>query len=157
MKSTGLRSALLLSLLLNLGVLGAVAYRALQNGEWPAIFPAERAAASLPNYLKLDAAQRLKWEALESGFLGELKTGWQQIREHREAMIREIFAGQPDRGRIETERAAIAELQSAQQRRIIEQLLRERDILDSEQRSRLAEILLRQAPTSTFEERLHGK
>jgi hypothetical protein len=72
-------------------------------------------------------------------------------------MIREIFSGQLDRARIETERSAIAELQAAQQRRIIEQLLRERDLLDAEQRRKLADLLLRQAPASTFEERLHGK
>ncbi len=156
MKHIGLKFALVLSLMLNLGVIGAVAYRAIQHGQWPGAFTwAEE--ANLADALKLDAAQRRKWEALEVGFLRELKSGWQPIRRHREAMIHEIFAEQPDRGRIEAERAAIAQLQSAQQQRIIEQLLREREVLDRAQRQRLAELLLRQAPASSFEERLHGK
>jgi Spy/CpxP family protein refolding chaperone len=157
MNGAALKSVLVLSLLLNLGVIGAVVYRASQNGEWPAIVRAEKGAGNLPDYLELTADQRRKWREIETGFLGELKGEWQKIRDHRETMIREIFSGQPDRARIEAERSAIAELQSAQQRRIIEQLLRERDLLDAEQRRKLADLLLRQAPASTFEERLHGK
>lgn len=149
--------ALVLSLLLNLGVAGAVAYRALQQAEWLAFFCTGKAGASLPDHLQLTAEQRRQWHALEAGFLGELRDDWQKIRRHREAMVREIFSEQPDRGRIETERAAIAQLQSAQQQRTIEQLLRERELLGPEQRGKLADLLLRQAPASTFEERLHGK
>ncbi len=157
MSRSGLTFALVLSVLLNLGVVGVVAYRAFQHGQWPAVFSAAGSATDLPDYLKLSAEQRRRWRELETGFLGELKAEWQQIRTHRETMIREIFSEQPDRGHIEAERAAIAQLQSAQQRRIIEQLLRERDMLDPEQRRKLAELLLRQAPASTFEERLHGR
>lgn len=157
MSHIGLKFALVLSVLLNLGVAGAVAYRAIQDGQWPFVLPAGRGEASLPDHLGLNAEQRRKWEDLETGFLGELKTGWQEIRDRRETMIREIFSEQPRRDRIEAERAAIAELQAAQQRRVIEQLLRERDVLDREQRRKLADLLLRQAPASTFEERLHGK
>ncbi len=153
----GLKFALILSVLLNVGVIGAVAYRALQLGQWPAVLPAGKVETGLPDYLALSAEQRRQWHELEAGFLGELKAEWQNIRNHRETMIREIFSDQPDRGRIETERAAIAQLQSEQQRRTIEQLLRERDVLDTEQRHKLAALLLRQAPASTFEERLHGK
>ena len=157
MNRSGLKFALVLSVLLNLGVFGAVAYRASQSGTWPAIFRAEGGEASLPDHLGLTADQRRQWHELENGFLPELRSGWQAIRGHRETMIREIFSGEPDRARIEAERAAIAQLQSAQQRRIIEQLLRERDVLTSEQREKLAELLLQQAPASTFEERLHHK
>ncbi|MBI3042562.1 MAG: periplasmic heavy metal sensor [Betaproteobacteria bacterium] len=157
MKHTSLKLALVLSLLLNLGVIGAVAYRAIQHGQLPDAFRIGADKSNLAEMLKLDAGQRRQWEALEAGFLRELKSGWQPIRQHREALVREIFSEQPDRGRIEAERAAIAQLQSAQQQRIIEQLLRERDVLDGAQRRQLADLLLRQAPASTFEERLHGK
>jgi Spy/CpxP family protein refolding chaperone len=156
MNRIGLKFALVLSVLLNLGVAGAVAYRMVQHGQWPAVLRGDK-EASLPDHLGLNAEQRRKWDQLETDFLRELKTGWQEIRSHREAMIREIFSEQPRRDRIEAERAAIAELQAAQQRRTIEQLLRERDVLDREQRRKLADLLLRQAPASTFEERLHGK
>jgi Spy/CpxP family protein refolding chaperone len=156
MKQTVFKFALVLSLLLNAGMIGAVAYSAYQDGQWPSMLDA-KSETSLPDYLGLDAEQRRRWHELEAGFLDALRNDWAEIRAHREAMIREIFAEQPDRARIERERAAIAEAQSAQQQRIIEQLLRERDLLDSQQRRKLADLLLRQAPASTFEEQLHGK
>lgn len=157
MNRIGLKLALILSVLLNLGVAGVVAYRAIQNGEWPSVLRAGGKEASLPDYLGLDAEQRRKWQELEIGFLHELRAEWPRIRSHRESMVREIFSGQPRRDRIEADRAAIAQLQSAQQRRVIEQLLKERDVLDPAQRRKLADLLLRQAPASTFEERLHGR
>ncbi len=157
MKDSRLLFALVLSLLLNLGVLGAVSYRFLQSGHLPAIFGGDAQEASLPDYLQLSAAQRGKWQELESGFLREVGAEWQEIRAHREAMIHEIFSDRPDRGRIESERAAIAKLQTGQQRRVIEQLLRESEILDRSQRRALGELLIRQAPKATAEERLHGK
>jgi len=156
MKQTVLKFALILSLSLNAGVIGAVVYSAYQQGQWPAV-PVAKSETRLSDYLGLDAEQRRRWLDLEAGFLETLRKDWAGIRTHREAMIGEIFSERPDRARIESERAAIAELQSAQQRRIIEQLLQERDILDAEQRRKLADLLLRQAPASTFEERLHGK
>ncbi len=149
--------ALVLSVLLNLGVLGAVGYRVFQSGQLPAVFGGDAGGVSLPDHLKLSTEQREKWQALESGFLREAGAEWQRIRAHREAMIHEIFSDRPDRGRIEAERAAIAQLQTDQQRRVIEQLLRESEILDRAQRLALAELLIRQAPTATAEERLHGQ
>ncbi|MBI4196001.1 MAG: periplasmic heavy metal sensor [Betaproteobacteria bacterium] len=157
MSRSGLKFALVLSLLLNFGVVGVVAYRVFEHGQWPPVFSTDRNKTGLPDYLALTAAQRQRWSELESGFMREINTEWQQIRSHREVMIREIFSEQPDRGRIEAKRAAIAQLQSEQQRRIIEQLLRERDMLDAEQRGKLVDMLLRQAPATTFEESLHGK
>lgn len=157
MKQIGLKFALLLSLLLNLGVIAAVAYRGVQTGQRPAVFSASRGETSLADHLNLTAGQRQAWQQLEAAFLPGLKSDWEQIRMHREAMIREIFSERPDRSRIERERAAIAKLQSEQQVRTVEQLLREREVLDREQRLRLAELLMRQAPASTFEERLHGR
>ena len=50
----------------------------------------------------------------------------------------------PDAAAIERERAAIFELQQAQQRLVIRQLLEERELLRAEQRAALAELLLSQ-------------
>ncbi len=157
MKRSGMQLVLVLSLLLNLGVIGAVGYRVVQHGQLPGVLGGNATEASLPDYLKLSAAQRRQWHELESGFLRELGADWQQIRPHREKMIREIFSDRPDRGRIEAEREVIAQLQARQQQRVIEQLLKERDILGPEQQRALAELLIRQAPAGTFEERLHAK
>ncbi len=157
MKREHLIFALVLSVLLNLGVLGAVGYRVLQSGQLPAVFGGGAQEASLPDVLKLSAEQRLKWHEMESGFLREIAADWRNVRSHREIMIREVFSERPDRARIEAERATIAQLQTEQQRRVIEQLLRESEMLDRGQRRALAELLIRQAPEGTTEERLHGK
>jgi len=72
-------------------------------------------------------------------------------------MINEIFADragpQPHRAGA---RGAIAELQATQQRRVIAQLLKERDIIDGGQRRALAELLVRQAPSASGRA-LHGQ
>ncbi len=157
MSRSGMLFALILSLLLNIGVVGAVAKRAMQLGHFPPLFSTHTREPSLPEYLKLTPEQHEKWHQMEAGFLQGLKADWQQIGIHREKMIQEIFAEQPDRTRIEAERAALAQLQAAQQQRIIEQLLKERTILTREQQATLAKLLTQQAPASTLEERLHGQ
>lgn len=157
MKRSGMQFVLLLSLLLNLGVIGAVGYRVVQHGRLPAVFSGDATQASLPDFLKLSPEQRRQWHALETGFLRELEADRRQLRDHRETMIREIFSDRPDRSRIEAERAAIAQLQTKQQQLVIEQLLKERDVLDPAQQRELAELLIRQAPANAAEARLHGK
>ncbi len=157
MKRSALLQGLALSLLLNVGVLAAVGYHAVQLGRWPVIFGEKASEESLPDHLKLSAEQRRRWHDLEVGFLHEIEGDWRKIRDYREAMIRELFSDRPVLGRIEAERSIIAQVQTEQQRRVIEQLLRERDILDPAQRRALAELLIRQAPSVTAVERLHGQ
>jgi len=148
MRRSSLVYALMLSVLLNLGVVGAVAYRTWGHGE--------AAATDLADRLQLDPEQRRRWHALEEGFMHELDAGWREIAQHREQLIRAVFSDEPDRSRIEAERARIAELQAQQQQRVIAQLLQERDILTAEQRRALVELLLREEPAAPLERRLHG-
>ena len=69
-----------------------------------------------------------------------------------------IFASTPDPAAIEREQARIAELQNAQQQRVITQLMAERELLNSEQRARLLALLLsRYSAEPTQEEQLHNK
>lgn len=141
---------LTVSLALNLGVVAALALRPAP----PAAPPAT--TTSLPDHLELTAAQRARWQALEPEFLRDLSANWQDIRQHREALVRQIFAATPNRAAVDAEQAAIARLQAAQQQRVITQLLAERALLDGPQRARLMERLLhRYAQESTEEERLH--
>jgi len=156
MSPSALRYALVLSVLLNLGVVGTVGYQAVRQGGVPTVFRSSP-TTDLPAYLKLDAGQRSRWHALENDFLSGLDAGWRDIAAHRELLIREVFSEQPDRARIEAERAAIAQLQVQQQQRVIAQFLRERDILNPAQRSALADLLLREAPAAPFERRLHTR
>lgn len=138
---------LMLSLLLNLGAVAAAAYRMLHEAH---------PAADLAAALALDADQQRRWHALEAPFIRELDAGWREIARHRERLIRAVFADDVDRGRIEAERARIAELQARQQQRVIAQFLDERALLTPAQRRTLIDMLLREAPTAPLEQRMHG-
>lgn len=138
---------LVLSVLVNLGVLGA------------AIFHWRSGAAGsvdVARYLELDAGQQQRWEQLERPFVAELDAGWREVASHRERLIREIFGEAPDAARIEAQRARIAQLQAAQQKLVLAQFLRERDILTTAQRSKLVELLLRERAPAQRERELHG-
>lgn len=143
-----LKIALVLSLLVNLGAVCGAAYQALREEQ--ARF------AGLPAYLGLSEAQRREWQALEKDFLERLHTTSAEIAVHRERLIRGVFAERPDPAMLESERTAIAALQTEQQKRVLAQLLRERDILDPVQRARLAELLLKEGSGGPAAlERLH--
>ena len=148
MQHRGLVTALILSVLLNLGVVGAAGYRALVRDR-----PGE---ADLVSRLKLDAGQRTRWHGLEQNFVRELDAGWQEIARHREALVREVFSERPDPARIEAARARIAEVQMQQQQRVIAQFLQEREILNTDQRRELVNVLLREEPAAPRERQLHG-
>ena len=149
------RFVLAVSLALNLGVGVALILRPAAPTAATATAPTAP-ALNLPDYLQLNAAQRSQWAALEPEFLGELQRNWQDIRRHREALVRSIFAATPDPATIAAEHAAIAQLQAAQQQRVIAQLQAERALLDASQRAHLLELLLqRYSQDATEEEQLH--
>lgn len=140
---------LAISLLVNVGVLagaGLQVWRA-QGATELAFFGMghERVA----DYLKLDGKQRERWHALEQDFVKNLNDVGNEIQIHRERLVHEVFATQPEASVIERERTAIFTLQEAQQRSVIEQLLKERDMLNPQQQRALAELLLKQDPPST--------
>jgi hypothetical protein len=151
-----LKYAFVLSLLLNAGFIGAVGYQVAKHRGLPPVFSAA-AQPDVVNYLKLTAEQRERWHALEADFMRRYETDAKEIAARREKLIRGIFSEQPIAERIEAEREAIARLQAEQQRRVITQLLKEREILDLNQRTALADLLLRQAPEVTPVEQVHRK
>jgi hypothetical protein len=148
MKPTTLRIALALSALINLGVLGAVVYRAM-------VPTAPAAGENLPRHLQLSADQLHRWHESEAGFLRQLGAGADRIRAHRDRMIGAIFAETPDQALVDAERTAIARLQEEQQKLVIAQLLLERELLQPVQRERLARLLLTQPVGPSTIERLH--
>ena len=152
MKPSTLRYALMISVLINLGVVVTISIDALRP-----LRMNTAASPSLPSYLGLDASQRTRWQAAEEPFLRQFGTAAAQIETQRTTMIRAIFADVVDRPGLETERAAIARLQHEQQRVLIEQLLAEREILDAEQRKLLAQLLLAQPEKPSALEDLHGR
>jgi len=147
MQRSRLLYLLILSVLANVGVLGAAAYQSRSHA-------AE--APDVAHYLALDADQRQRWKALERPFVAELDAGWREVAQHRELLIREVFAETPDPARIEAERARIAELQALQQKRVLAQFTRERELLSVEQRRLLVELLLRERHPAPRERQLHG-
>ena len=145
---TWIRALLFASLALNLGVAVALALRSAPTPPPPTL--------DLPEHLALTSEQRTQWAALETPFLEELASNWEGIQHHREALVRHIFAATPNRAAIDAEQAAIANLQAAQQQRVITQLLAERALLNDQQRAQLLHLLLgRYAQEATEEELLH--
>ena len=145
MKPTLLRAILAVSLLINIGVLGAIVSRTVGNDRFP----------GLPRHLQLTEEQTRHWHASEGIFLAQLSASATTIRIHRDRLIHAIFAETPDLALIDAERAAIAGLQDDQQKRIIQQLLQERELLSPEQRTRLAQLLLNQPAGASAIEQLH--
>ncbi len=154
MKRHWLYLLLTLSLLLNVGVLGAVGYRTWQNGNVSGA-QGEAKPDQLAQRLNLSEEQRRQWRQKEERFLREMQVDWEQVRLHRENMIRQIFSPQPDMAAIETARAAICRIQEKQQRHVIAQLMEEQRMLDAQQRETLAGLLIQQRPAGSLEEHLH--
>ncbi len=155
MKRPTLVLALALSLLVNLGVVGALGYRAILAGDRAAPLHDPAGSSSLVQHLGLNDQQLRAWHEDEAVFLDRLVAGARETRARRDRLIKEIFGPAPDAGTIEAERARIAELQDAQQRLVIAQLLRERDLLDPRQRALLARVLIDQPVGPSGFEQLH--
>ncbi len=152
MKLPALKWLLAISLSLNVGIMAAVVGNRL--GSTAPVADNER--IDLPDYLQLNAVQRRRWAEIEQGFLNDLAANWREIQAHRESVIRQVFSAAPDPGALDAEQAKIAALQDSQQRRVIRQLLAERDVLDQRQREKLMALLLRRyAQEATEEEILH--
>lgn len=149
MKRYWIHLLLAVSLLVNVGILA---------GAWFQVWRAQGASElaffgmgheRVPDYLRLDGTQRERWHTMEQDFIKSLNDVGGEIQIHRERLVREIFSAQPDASVIERERAAIFTLQEAQQRSVIEQLLKEREMLNEKQRLTLVDLILKQDPRST--------
>lgn len=142
MKRYCMPTVLVLSLLLNVGVLSGVGFQVFKNGKLPAVLAQSPASVELEDYLQLNAEQLPQWREQEQSFIEELDEAWAWIHHHRTNMIHEIFSEVPQMDVVERERQAIEELQAEQQHKVIQQLLKEREMLDQNQRARLARLLL---------------
>lgn len=150
--SSPVRTALVLSLLVNVGVLAAVGWQKFQRDGLP--LPSG-APTSLTRHLDLSVVQLQHWHEAESLFFTHLHASGTAIKARRDLLIEAIFSETLDPGLIERERAAVARLQGVQQRQVIEQLLLERELLTGEQRQRLANLLIEQPVGPSVIERLH--
>lgn len=135
---------LAISLLLNIGVLAGAWFQTWRTEGATELSFFGMGHERVPDYLQLDRSQRERWHAMERDFVKTLNDASRNIQTHRELLVREIFAAQPDASVIERERATIFALQEAQQRSVIGQLLKEREMLSAEQRLALTKLLLKQ-------------
>lgn len=154
MSNTTLRNALVLSVLVNVGVLAGLGWQKLSRDGLP--MPSG-APTELSRELQLSASQLQRWHDAEAPFLAYLRASNASLGEHRNRLIEAIFAEQVDRAVIDAEQAKIAELQNEQQRLLIDQLLQEREILEPQQRARLAQVLTQQSFGADNIEQLHRK
>ncbi|MCQ4234380.1 periplasmic heavy metal sensor [Pseudomonas stutzeri] len=154
MSNTTLRNALALSVLVNVGVLAGLGWQKLSHDGLP--MPSG-APTELSRELQLSASQLQRWHDAEAPFLAYLRASNASLGEHRNRLIEAIFAEQVDRAVIDAEQAKIAELQNEQQRLLIDQLLQEREILEPQQRARLAQVLTQQSFGADSIEQLHRK
>ena len=154
MSNTTLRNALVLSVLVNVGVLAGLGWQKLSHDGLP--MPSG-APTELSRELQLSASQLQRWHDAEAPFLAYLRASNASLGEHRNRLIEAIFAEQVDRTVIDAEQAKIAELQNEQQRLLIDQLLQEREILEPQQRARLAQVLTQQSFGADNIEQLHRK
>ena len=154
MSNTTLRNALVLSVLVNVGVLAGLGWQKLSRDGLP--MPSG-APTELSRELQLSASQLQRWHDAEAPFLAYLRASNASLGEHRNRLIEAIFAEQVDRTVIDAEQAKIAELQNEQQRLLIDQLLQEREILEPQQRARLAQVLTQQSFGADRIEQLHRK
>ncbi|ANF24969.1 periplasmic heavy metal sensor [Pseudomonas sp. NP21570] len=154
MSNTTLRNALVLSVLVNVGVLAGLGWQKLSRDGLP--MPSG-APTELSRELQLSASQLQRWHDAEAPFLAYLRASNASLGEHRNRLIEAIFAEQVDRAVIDAEQAKIAELQNEQQRLLIDQLLQEREILEPQQRARLAQVLTQQSFGADSIEQLHRK
>ncbi len=154
MSNTPLRNALVLSVLVNVGVLAGLGWQKLSRDGLP--MPSG-APTELSRELQLSASQLQRWHDAEAPFLAYLRASNASLGEHRNRLIEAIFAEQVDRAVIDAEQAKIAELQNEQQRLLIDQLLQEREILEPQQRARLAQVLTQQSFGADSIEQLHRK
>lgn len=152
MNTSTLRLALIVSLMFNFGVLGSLGWQQLVD---PA--STESTDPLLVRELQLNDEQRQRWQAIEEPFLIELNLSTVAIQQDRNRLIESIFTERLDKQHINAAQTSLAAQQNHQQQLVIDQLLREREILDEHQRERLAQLLTQQSAPLSDVEMLHGE
>jgi hypothetical protein len=143
---------LAVSLALNVGFIATAVQRHWLNGGTDA------PPTPLAQRLGLTAGQQTAWTALEGPFLKDLAVNWAAIRAQRQALLDEIFAAHPDAARLAGIQERIATLQDEQQKRVIRQLLAEREVLDARQQVLLKDLLGQEFSAQPSQaEQLHQK
>lgn len=141
MKTSTLRGALALSLLVNCGVLGTLAWQKLQTDGLP--MPSG-APTELSRQLELSVNQLGRWHDGQAPYLARLHTLDSDLDAQRGKLLQALLGEQVDPAQVAREQAKLSELREARQQLQIDQLLSERELLDARQRQKLVNFLARQ-------------
>ncbi|MCW3147143.1 periplasmic heavy metal sensor [Stutzerimonas stutzeri] len=141
MNTSTLRGALALSLLVNCGVLGTLAWQKLQTDGLP--MPSG-APTELSRQLELSANQLGRWHDGQAPYLAQLHALDSEFDAQRGRLLEALLGEQVDPAQVAREQAKLSELREARQQLQIDQLLSERELLDARQRQKLVNFLARQ-------------
>lgn len=147
MSHSTLRGTLALSLLLNAGFIGTLVWQQATTDGLP--LPSG-APTELTRQLGLNADQLGRWHDSNVTYLAYLRAAEKAVEQSRDGLLKSILDASAEPQAVEAERVRFAELQQAQQQLAIDQLLREREILDAEQRRRFVTLLAQQPAAAGF-------
>jgi hypothetical protein len=147
MSHSTLRGTLALSLLLNAGFVGTLVW---QQATTDGLSLPSGAPTELTRQLGLNADQLGRWHDSNVTYLAYMRAAEEAVAQSRNGLLRSILDAATESPEVEAERARFVELQQAQQQLAIDQLLRERDILDGEQRRRFITLLAQQPAAAGF-------
>ncbi|MCB9378930.1 MAG: periplasmic heavy metal sensor [Holophagales bacterium] len=138
MKRWWLVVALLLSLGVNLGLVGAQIARRRAVAAWAGERPpgGPEPGARLAERLRLDDAQREQFLAIQRRLIEGVRDQRRELGRLRRVLRDELIAPAPDRGRVDLLLGEIAERQQALDRAFVEHVLESRELLDGEQLER---------------------
>jgi len=138
MKRWWLVVALLLSLGVNLGLVGAQIVRQRAIAAWTGERPpgAPEPGLRLAERLELDGAQREQFLRVQRQLTDRVREERRELGRLRRVLRDELIAPSPDRARIEGLLGEIAERQLALDRAFVEHVLESRELLDPEQLER---------------------
>jgi len=130
--------ALLLSLGVNLGLVGAAIVRQRAIAAWTGERPpgGPEPGARLAERLRLDDAQREQFLGIQRRLVERVRDERRELGRLRRVLRDELIAPEPDRDRIDRLVDEIAERQLALDRAFVDHVLESRELLDGEQLER---------------------
>lgn len=143
MKNNILRHLLLISVLLNLAILGTVGYRYYQKAAyWTSPFGHTiKKDHFLFEELTLQSTQTEAMRQRAMPFRAEIDRQRADIAEQRKNLVALMRQEQPDMKAIGTQIAGISAVQEAMQRKVVAHLLEEKALLDKEQQGKFFDLI----------------
>ena len=148
MKSKALLIALVISLGINVGVIGTVAYRLIEGRQFRSHMNERLWRHSpLKRDLKLTDEQLDEMDRMREEMREKIRPLREKLGDRRRELISLLRADEPDRSKLDPLAGEIADLQSELGLSIFEHLFEMREILSEEQREKILELFERELHT----------